>query len=151
MKKSITMFLVASLLWACNSNPSSDTETETHAQSEDHAHDAMLTLNNGQKWKADAPTNENVVDIRTIVQNFSAEPHTSLADYQIVADDLQKGLNKMVQECKMQGPDHDALHLWLEPLLKAVNELKKADDTASAEKIFHDIDERLQLYPQYFE
>ena len=153
MKKTAVILMLTGLLWACNSNPSPGNETSTASDGHAHQHEAeaTLTLNNGQKWKADAPTNENVVDIRTIVQNFSAEPHTSLADYQILGGDLQKGLDKMIQECKMQGPDHDALHLWLEPLLKDVNELKKADDTTSAEKVFNAINEKLVLYTQYFE
>ena len=151
MIKPLMILMLTGLLWACNSNPSPGNKTLTASDGHAHEHETTLTLNNGQKWKADAITNENVVAMRTIVQHFSVEPHTSLADYQILDGDLQKGLDKMIQECKMQGPDHDALHLWLEPLLKNVSELKKADGTASAEKIFHAIEERLDLYTQYFE
>ncbi|HTN08545.1 hypothetical protein [Agriterribacter sp.] len=150
MKKTVMMLMLTGLLWACNSNPSPGNDTPTASDVHEHE-EATLTLNNGQKWKADAATNENVVAMRTIVQNFSAEPHTGLSDYRILDGDLQKGLDKMIQDCKMQGPDHDALHLWLEPLLKGVSELKKAGDIASAEKTFHAIDERLGLYTQYFE
>lgn len=151
MKRTAMILMFTGLLWACNSNSSPDSETPEQPNDNAHAHETMLTLNNGQKWKADAPTNENVVNMRTIVQNFSVEPHTDLSDYQILNGDLQKGVDKMIQECKMQGPDHDALHLWLEPLMKDVSELKKAGDIASAEKIFHSINERLGLYTQYFE
>lgn len=151
MKRTAMILMFTGLLWACNSNSSPDSKTHEQPNDNAHAHETMLTLNNGQKWKADAPTNENVVNMRTIVQNFSVEPHTDLSDYQILNGDLQKGVDKMIQECKMQGPDHDALHLWLEPLMKDVSELKKAGDIASAEKIFHSINERLGLYTQYFE
>ena len=151
MKRIAMMLMFTGLLWGCNSNSSPNSETPEQPNDNAHAHETMLTLNNGQKWKADAPTNENVVDMRTIVQNFSAVPHTDLSDYQILNSDLQKGVDKMIQECKMKGPDHDALHLWLEPLMKDVSELKKAGDIASAEKIFHLINERLGLYTQYFE
>lgn len=144
--------MLTGLLWACNSNPSgNETLTSTDSHAHEHEAEVALTLNNGQKWKADAPTNENVTGIQTIAQNFAREPHTSLSDYQVLNGDLQKGLDKMIQECKMQGPDHDALHLWLEPLLIHVNELKKAGDIASAEKIFHAFNERLEMYTQYFE
>lgn len=151
MKRLIMMLTLTGLLWACNSGSSADSAATT-TNTENHTHEASeLTLNNGQKWKADAPTNENVVDLRTIAQNFSAEPHTAIADYQILNGDLQKGLDQMIKECKMQGPDHDALHLWLEPLLKDVNSLKAATDIPSAEKIFQTICERLEVYNQYFE
>ncbi|HRN54898.1 MAG TPA: hypothetical protein PLL71_00525 [Agriterribacter sp.] len=143
------ILLLTGLLWACNSGTSHD--SEALADPGHHGHEAALTLNNGQKWNADAATSENVTAIRTLAQNFAVEPHTSLSDYGILASDLQKGLDKMIRECKMSGPDHDALHLWLEPLLRDVNELKKADNNASAERIVHAIDERLDLYTQYFE
>lgn len=130
-------------LLACNAGASSDHETHEHA--------VHLTLNNGQKWKADAATNENVADMQNIVQQFAAGQHTNLPDYQILNSDLQKGLDKMIQECKMQGPDHDALHLWLEPLIKEVSELKKADNITNAEEAFHAINERFRVYSQFFE
>jgi hypothetical protein len=151
MQKPLMILMLSSLLWACNSGISPAHETATHSDAHGHEHATALALNNGQKWQSDAPTNKNVADMRTIAQDFSVEPHTSLSDYQILAGDLQKGLDKMIQECKMSGLAHDALHLWLEPLLKDVNELKQADDTTSAEKIFHAINERLGLYAQYFE
>lgn len=145
------ILMLAGLLWACNSGISPANETTTHSDAHGHENATALALNNGQKWKADAPTNENVEAIRPVAQNFAMKPHTALPDYQVLGSGLQKGLDKMIQECKMQGPDHDALHLWLEPLLEDVNELKKADNIASAEKIFHGINERLELYTQYFE
>ena len=151
MKKSAMIVMLTGLLWACNSDPSSGNEPAAQSDGHAHAHEATLTLNNGQKWKADMPTNENVTALRTAAQNFAAGSHSSLSDYASVASELQNGLDKMIRECKMSGADHDALHVWLEPLLKGVGELTKAKDAAAAEKIFNAIDERLDLYPQYFE
>ncbi|HRO46434.1 hypothetical protein [Agriterribacter sp.] len=149
MKKPLMILMLTGLLWACNSNASPDRETVV--ESNDHAHETILALNNGQKWEADTPTNENVEAIRSIAQSFAVKPHTAITDYHVLGSGLQKGLNKMIQECKMSGPDHDALHQWFEPILKDVNELKKVEAIASAEKIFHAINERLDLYTQYFE
>ncbi len=151
MKKPAMILILTGLLWACNSSSSPGSETPAEPGGHTHAHEAALALNNGQKWKADAATNENVTAIRTIVQNFSGEPHASQSDYGILASDLQKELNRMIRECKMSGPDHDVLHLWLEPLLGDVNELKQTNDITSAQKIVHAIDKRLSLYTQYFE
>lgn len=152
MKRSAMFLLAAVVLWSCNTATTPAAETATHSDAHEHEHAATtLALNSGQKWKADVPTNENVGAIRTTAQNFAAKPHATVADYQAVGSDLQKGVDKLIQQCKMSGPDHDALHLWLEPLLKDVNELKKADDIASSEKTFNAINERLELYAQYFE
>jgi hypothetical protein len=49
------------------------------------------------------------------------------------------------------GADHEALHQWLEPLMKSVNELKKANDEKEASKLFNEISEQLTNYHQYFE
>ncbi|HRP55364.1 hypothetical protein, partial [Agriterribacter sp.] len=151
MKKSVMILMLTGLLWACSSNASSDGGAVADPEDPAHGHETALTLNNGQKWNADAATGENVTAIHVLAGNFAAEPHTGLSDYGVLASDLQKGLDRMIQECKMSGPDHDALHLWLEPLLRDVNELKKADDPVSAQKIMHAINERLDLYTQYFE
>ena len=151
MKKPLMILMLTGLLWACNSNSSPDRETVVEPNDHAHANETVLALNNGQKWKADTPTNENVDAIRSIAQSFAVKPHTAITDYQALGSGLQKGLDKMIQECKMSGPDHDALHQWLEPILKDVNELKKAESIASAEKIFHAINERLDMYAQYFE
>ena len=139
------------MLWSCNAATSPARETTAHSDTHGHEYATALALNNGQKWEADTPTNENVEAIRSIAQSFAVEPHTAITDYHVLGSGLQKGLDKMILECKMSGPDHDALHQWLEPILKDVNELKKADTIASAEKIFHAINERLEMYTQYFE
>jgi hypothetical protein len=57
----------------------------------------------------------------------------------------------MIQECKMKGPDHDALHHWLEPLLKETNELKNAADTTAGKMIFQSLDKQIDAFHTYFE
>ena len=51
----------------------------------------------------------------------------------------------------MSGPDHDALHQWLEPVLSETNQLKNVTDTAVAAKTFKSIDTRIDDYHNYFE
>lgn len=149
MKKSAILLMLAGLWWACNSVPS---PTDENPSGDDqHSHAVGLMLHNGQKWKADTSTNENVASLCTIARDFAGETHIGLTDYEALGSGLQKGFDKMIRECRMEGAGHDALHLWLEPLLVSVSELKRADNTISAEKIFAAIHERLELYTQYFE
>jgi hypothetical protein len=110
-----------------------------------------LTLNNGAKWKADSVTNQNVVNLKTIVDNFRTKPFPSLNEYHLLSADLGNGLNQMVQQCKMTGPDHEALHHWLEPILQENKNLKEVSDTLNGRKIFHSIDKRIDDYHNYFE
>ncbi len=147
--KNYILILFGSLLFACNQS-SNKKETDEHAVHENGA-SSELTLNNGAKWKADSITNHNVVDLKTIADNFRIKPFPSLNEYQILGNDLNDGLNKMLRECKMSGPDHDALHHWLEPVIKGTNELKNVTDTSAGRSVFKSIDKQIDDYHNYFE
>ena len=110
-----------------------------------------LSLNNGAKWQADSVTNNNVAYLKKIADNFRTKPHHSVNDYQTLSTDLNNELNKMIQQCKMTGPDHEALHHWLGPILKETTELKNITDTAMAGSTFKSIDTRLDVFNNYFE
>jgi hypothetical protein len=149
MKKTVFLFLSAAFLFACNQS-SDKKKVDEHAD-HSHAETTALTLNNGAKWKADSITNNNVVGLKTIADNFRIKPFPTANDYQVFGADLSNGLNKMIQECKMSGPDHEALHHWLEPVLSETNQLKNVTDTAVAAKTFKSIDKRIDDYYNYFE
>jgi hypothetical protein len=149
MKKAVILFLSVALLFACNQS-SDKVKTDEHTD-QVHAETTALTLNNGAKWKADSITNHNVIGLKSIADNFRIKPFPSANDYQVLGADLSNGLNKMIQECKMSGPDHEALHHWLEPVLSETNQLKSATDTAVAAKTFKSIDKRIDDYQNYFE
>ena len=57
----------------------------------------------------------------------------------------------MINECKMKGPDHDVLHQWLEPLLEETKEMKNATEVKIAQDKIKEIEERINLFAQYFE
>lgn len=154
MKKFLVFLLCVSTLWACRNAESN--KKEEAAASAEHAprHEegqATLTLNSGAKWKSDESTNNNVAEVKTIASRFNENKNSSLADYTVVGNELQAGMDKVIKECRMQGADHDALHLWLEPLLKNITGLRKAANETEAAGFFAEINERLQLYDQYFE
>ena len=149
MKKTVFLFLCVAFLFACNQS-SDNNKVDEHAD-HSHAETTVLTLNNGAKWKADSITNHNVVGLKTIADNFRIKPFPSANDYQVLGADLSNGLNKMIQECKMSGPEHDALHQWLEPVLSETNQLKKVTDKAVSAKTFKSIDRRIDDYNNYFE
>ncbi len=149
MKKIIFLLTCITFLFAFNQNPNK-VETEEH-DSHGHAQSTGLSLNNGAKWKADSITTSNVRDLRTIADNFRIQPFPSINEYQILGNDLNKGLNKMIQECKMTGPDHEALHHWLKPILTETNQLKNISDTTVARENFKKIDTRIDDYHNFFE
>lgn len=149
MKKSLFLLLCTSLLFACNELPdkSKDDKKVIHESNQT----TELALNNGTKWKADSVTNHNVANLRSIADNFKLKSTPSPSNYQKLSADLNTGLNKMIKECKMTGADHDALHMWLQPILEEKAELKNNTDTEIAGTIFKSIDKRLDNYNNYFE
>ena len=154
MKKLLILLLLTGTLACNNHNPSENKETINTSEADHHeqaVNTGDLLLNNGAKWKADSTTNNNVKNLLVIIEAFNSGADKSLATYKKTADDLQQGLDKMIRECKMQGPDHDALHKWLEPLIEQVAKLKQASTEAGAAKLFEAIHAQVKLYLQYFE
>lgn len=112
--------------------------------------DNNLTLNNGAKWVVDDVTADNYDGMKTMTDMFAVAPSPSLSNYQIYGKDMSNALNKMIKECKMQGPDHDALHLWMEPLTGQINELRSISDSAAAKKVFDSVRTRVDAFGDYF-
>ena len=152
--KNFIAILSLCFLWACNTNGSSQKEIPArYADTLLHPHEESkpeLSLNNGAKWKADKSTNKHVKTLQATTDNFIKSNHTSLADYQYMADELQGGIEKMINECRMKGADHDVLHKWLHPLLRQVKALKTAPATGEATQAFEKIKQQLSLYNKYF-
>lgn len=111
-----------------------------------------LALDNGAKWKVDSITDANVHNLQDILQKFNTtgEEHSS-TDCTNVQNDLRYGIDKMISECKMKGPNHKALHQWLKPLIGQVGNLKKTMGVPDAIAACKVIKSRLDMYNQYFE
>lgn len=149
MKLKLLIILCGSILFSCNQGTknSEPQSSDTHTV----AADTSLTLNNGAKWKADSITNHNVVSLKTTANMFRVEPFPSLSNYQVLGNDLSSDLNTMLQQCKMTGDDHEALHKWLGPIINQAENLKNVADTTEGRKIFSSVDQRINTYDQYFE
>ena len=149
MKKIFFVFTVTLFFFACNSDSGKKETTESVAH--EHQDTSALTLNNGAKWKADSITNHNVANLKTMTDNFRVKPSPIVAEYRLFGNDLSNGLNTMIQQCKMTGPDHEALHHWLEPILNETKQLKNVSDTTKGRSIFNTLDENIDSYHTYFE
>lgn len=151
MKKIIFLTLMTvtmgAFMVACNG---SDTHNEASVDEHQHSGEAELSLNNGAKWTVDTTTNRNYVEMKTMTNMFAVDPNPSLETYQTFGNELNGGIQRMIDQCKMQGDDHDALHQWLNPLIHQSNELKTVSDTGVARKIFDSVHTRIDLFPQYF-
>lgn len=141
----LIFMIAAALLLSCNSaHQHQEPEKETTVV-------AKLELNDGVKWNADESTNTNVSALIGILDSFTLQPERSLEAHHQAAGSLQIALNKLVKDCEMKGPDHDALHLWLEPVMDEVSALKKSTSAEQAAGHFSTLREQASLYREYFE
>ncbi len=150
MKKIATLLIFTSLIWACN-NSKHNGKHEVFDSADHHETAEDLVLNDGDKWKADSSTAKNVENLFAVIDAFNSQTDKSLLAYKKTADDLQGALDKMIRECKMEGPNHEALHKWLMPLIGMVKSLKQASDDDDAAEQLQAISEQINLYPQFFE
>lgn len=148
--KKLLAILFLSMLFSCNETGNKNVENTVEETHQPHEADKALQLNNGKKWQADSSTNNNVSNLQSVIQEFYDNNNLTIPAYKLAAGELQTGLDKMVRECKMKGPDHDALHLWLVPLMQQVKELNKAVTTDDASRIFAGIDQHVNRYNQFF-
>lgn len=152
MKKIFIFLMAAIFLFGCNFKTGEEKKSATYTAAENHKeHEekvAGLVLNDGAKWKADSTTLLNVALLHNIVSLVKKQ---SLENYLQTSNQLEAGLSKMVNECKMKGADHDALHHWLEPLIEKTKDLKKVSSIENAATILSEMEKQINLFPQYFE
>lgn len=121
--KPLMITMLAALL-SCTSQPSADQQATKNA----HSHEdtvATAPLNSGTKWKADEATRRNVA---AMVQVVADTAYANAANSRQLYQNLQAKVDVLVKECSMKGADHDALHVWLEKVLKDMKEIKEGED-----------------------
>lgn len=154
-------FLLATLLAfslaACQTETSHDhggehqqatTEVHEHTQEETVK---TLALNNGAKWQTDESTRQHAANLEAIANSFQFNENTALDAYHQHAAGMQEELNQLIQDCRMKGPEHDALHLWLEPVLNDTKQLSETQDVAAAHATTQKLHEDTRKFPQYFQ
>ena len=110
-----------------------------------------MELNNGKKWKSDAATNANISSFNQQAEQARHIDAKEISAYNQAGNGMQKQLDKLVSECHMQGPDHEALHKWLTPLFSNVSLLKKTSNITEASRLIDEIYNHVNGYSNYFE
>jgi hypothetical protein len=137
------MILLALIFSACTGTMQKDTEQAKTENEKENV--TAVQLNNGAKWKLDDATKKNVAALKQIVNDT-----TRTAPTKELALALQSGLDTLVNQCTMKGPDHDALHQWIEPFRHAVKELKE-DKESERQEAITTIRKELENFDMYFE
>lgn len=152
MRELSFIFLFAFIAVACShqhDNHAAHNHKELATETE-HKATAELSLNGQERWQADEATNENIAQLQQLMQD-----HLRLADYNSVeavnklGSIMQTGFQEVFNECRMKGPEHDMLHIYLMPMLDDVKVLN-ADNLDSAIAARDRLAQRLDLYQTYF-
>ncbi len=161
MKSIILLSLSAALLLSsCNQHAEDAHHEQTeHADNAEHADsDAItaatpspLTLNNGQKWKTDNSTKLHANKLSGIVQAFDNSGDTKFSAYCNLSDAINHELDKLIADCRMKGPEHEALHHWLEPVLHDAEQLKKASNEKEGAAAVKILRTDIQKFNQFFQ
>lgn len=132
---------------SCGQRP--DTVHERHGDAAHH-HEEMagpLTLNNGEKWEADAHTLSVVDEMKSEVADFTRR---GTGSHHALADSLTHQLNILINGCTMEGAAHEELHKWLVPVTKSISDLSAVKDAAGARAEIKNIEHSLHEFDEFF-
>lgn len=150
MKKIIVLGAIVMFFWSCNTSSNKATTHDETGNQIIHHHDEgseAIELNNGEKWVVNDEMKPFVLKGEELVNTYI---QNGQSDYQILAEQLKDQNSQLIESCTMDGKSHDELHKWLYPHLKTVEELEKATDAATAEKIVLRLQHSYQQYHQHF-
>lgn len=115
------LVLILAVLVSCGNPQPAEHDHGKNESSHDHSA-GTVPLNGDRKWKADEVTKENVAAMMNVV---SDDAYADPGKRSQLVTALQGEIDTLVKECTMKGPEHDALHVWLEQVLKDVKALKE--------------------------
>ena len=90
---------------------------------------ATVPSNSGTRWKADEVTKKNVAAMEQLINDTA---HSDASKASQLYTNMKSKIDTLVRQCSMKGAEHDALHVWLEKLLKDLKELKEEDKYSEA-------------------
>jgi len=142
MKQLLLILMVAFV--SCTSRQGAE-QQENKPENKDENTVVTVPLNSGAKWKADEATKKNV---EAMVQIISDSAYGDAAKRKELYTNLRAKIDTLVKECSMKGAGHDALHVWLEKVLKDLKELKDDDEYS---EVFTALKKDVENFYQSFE
>jgi hypothetical protein len=119
MKQLLIILLVA--IVSCTNRPSGEQqENKTANDSENTV--ATVPSNSGTKWKADEATKKNVAAMEQVVNDTA---YSDASKRKQLYTNMMSKVDTLVKQCSMKGAEHEALHAWLQKVLKDLKELKE--------------------------
>jgi len=128
---------------------------EAGADADHHSHKGHetsgLSLNQGSKWKTDAPLRQGMLKINDEFKKFSASFHNDTLtkkDASKLAKNINEQVEYLITNCKLK-PEADAtLHVLIGDLLQGADALSKKPLSMNGMPKIH---KALMLYTEYFD
>ena len=100
-----------------------------------------VTLDNGQRWKANPETTSGIANMVAILGAY--DPATG--DPTVLKDALEAEFGLIFERCTMEGEAHNQLHNYLLPIHQALRDFEGSDAQRAA------LGAQLAAYGNYFE
>lgn len=143
--KQLLIILVLAITSCTSQQPAEQQESKTVNNKEKTVE--IIPLNNGTKWKADEATKKNIAAMVQIVNDSTYQNAGKRKEF---STSIQDQIDRLVKQCSMKGAEHDALHVWLEKVLKDVKELKE-EETDEYDEAYAALKKDVESFYDFFE
>jgi hypothetical protein len=111
------------------------------------AQDNEVTLDNGDKWRANFATTKGILNMKTLIKTVNKD--SNIDAYRVLGENLQKEFQHIFQRCDMTGEAHNQLHNYLHPMAAWFKELKEGN-LSQCQSTTLALKEHLEKYDSYF-
>lgn len=162
LKRFLSMFLPAkfyqilmiSLLYVTSAySVQAEEKKAEHSHKHEHSEqaDMGMVLDDGKKWKTDAPLRKGMGSIHQAIEKaekaFESKTLTQKEGKEL-SSHINKELMYMVENCELQPKADASLHVIIGEMMHGIGELSKAPDS---DKGFPRIHNALKQYPKFFD
>jgi len=111
-------------------------------------------LNNGKKWKTDAPLRSGMTSIQSLIKkNLKAIHEGKLKDtqYVVLSDAINTQLVSIFKNCKLEPEADQMLHIILAQIMGGIGAMKAEGPIEARQKGAHQVFEALTEYGKFFD
>ena len=134
---------------SCDHDKKENTEVVEEESHEGHSHaeEAVLELNDGEKWIANEATHIGMAAMQDILIIHTDAVEKNYTD---LGKKLTVQTTSIINQCDMTGADHDMLHKVLHPILETIERIKTAEDMQIGAEEVTKLDGLLTSYFEFF-
>ncbi len=114
----------------------------------DSEHSSELTLHDGQKWPLDDHTRAKFAEMNQASERADV---SSVAGMNALGVEIRKQVDALIVGCRMEGPAHEQLHVFLMEFIPAAEALATESDPVQAAQALEQVQHLLLEEKRYFE